>query len=512
MQYRKHQGELDQTCLDIQAGLFIKKIIASVTPGGGKSKLPVILCDRLIPKYADRICWVVPRNSLKYQGEAEYIDTFMPTDHRIRAAGNENDPSRGTSGYVTTYQAIGQKPEAHAEEFKKHRYILFLDEPHHISEDSSWEKAIKPLVKQSILQIYASGTFSRGDGKKISFLDYRGNFVDLSGNDTTKVINYSRSQALQDKAICPIYFKTIDGKAEWEDEGITSSATISEYTEDGKALYTVLRTEYAMQLLKACYNDWRCSLEKFPEGKLLVVAPNIEYAKKYYSWFYSHHSGSRIATSEDTLGARENIELFKKGVIKILITVGMAYEGLSVKEINFIAALTHIRSIPWIEQMFARGNRLFPGKEYCTVYGPKDPRFMRAIRMIENEQMVALKPQAAAEEESEPTEPGEGNGPGKPYIIPLSSSADIDHVVHEDKKVFSFTPSSEEKFLKTEIQRIKTLILSEKKTGAKQVATRLMNARIKMICDKKTIDMSIDELTKVWQFLRNQYQNHIIKS
>jgi superfamily II DNA or RNA helicase len=507
MKYRKHQSEMDNICLDIQSGQIINKIIGAITPGGGKSKLPVILCDRLIPLIADKLCWIVPRNSLKYQGESEFIDDEWPTNHRIRAAGNEIDPSRGSSGYVTTYQAIGQNPERHAEEFDNHDYILFLDEPHHISEDSSWEKAIKPLVDKAKLVIYASGTFSRGDGKRISFIDYRGSYIDTEEKEHTKIISYSRSEALEDGAICPIYFKTIDGRAEWEEGGVTASAKLSTYTEDGKALYTVLRTEYAMQLLKACYNDWINSLDEFPEGKLLVIAPDIKTAKKYYNWFYSHHSGSRIATSEDTQQAKENINLLKKGIIKILITVGMAYEGLSVKEINRIACLTHIRSVPWIEQAFARGNRLFPGKKECIIYGPEDQRFLKSIRMIENEQLSALKKQSE-KQEIPGSEEGE-SGEGKPYINPLSSTADIQNIKEPVIPSFKLTPSEEEKYLRSEIQRIKTYVLADKKNGAKQTASRLLSMRIKNVCDKQIKDMSIDELTEVWMFLRKNYQMHL---
>ena len=66
---RYHQQKIVDTCRDILDGKEIKEIVLSVTPGGGKSFVPVILAENLIPTIADRICWVVPRNALKYQGE-----------------------------------------------------------------------------------------------------------------------------------------------------------------------------------------------------------------------------------------------------------------------------------------------------------------------------------------------------------------------------------------------------------------------------------------------------------
>ncbi len=121
-------------CRDILAGNKPDKIIALVKLGGGKSALPVILADSLIPAVADKLLWVVPRNALKYQGEEEFTQAYWKTNHRIRAAINDPDPCRGLQGYITTYQAIGQNPEVHLQEVKKHRYIVFLDEPHHVAD------------------------------------------------------------------------------------------------------------------------------------------------------------------------------------------------------------------------------------------------------------------------------------------------------------------------------------------------------------------------------------------
>ena len=49
----------------------VTDILAAVTPGGGKSLLPVIAAARLIEaNKVERICWVVPRDSLRLQAEA----------------------------------------------------------------------------------------------------------------------------------------------------------------------------------------------------------------------------------------------------------------------------------------------------------------------------------------------------------------------------------------------------------------------------------------------------------
>ena len=86
MTLRTHQAQVDSICDEILSGAPVKQIIAAVTPGGGKSKLPVILAEKLLPRFADRILWIAPRNNLKTQGEAEFLDPRFPSSKRMRAA------------------------------------------------------------------------------------------------------------------------------------------------------------------------------------------------------------------------------------------------------------------------------------------------------------------------------------------------------------------------------------------------------------------------------------------
>ena len=76
----------------------------------------------------------------------------------------------------------------------------------------------------------------------------------------------------------------------------------------------------------------------------------------------------------------------------------MAYEGLDAPEVAVVAALTHIRSRPWLEQMVARATRVdshagpYEGQR-ALVYHPDDPLFARFRARIESEQgMLARRP------------------------------------------------------------------------------------------------------------------------
>jgi superfamily II DNA or RNA helicase len=507
---RKHQIETVEVCREILEGKPIREIIMSVTPGGGKSFVPVIIADNLIPAIAEKICWVVPRNSLKYQGEGEFCDPRWNTDKRIRAADNGPDLSRGLAGYVTTYQAVGQNPECHAEEFKRHKYILFLDEFHHIAEGSEWHMAIKPMVDSAALVVFASGTLSRGDGRRIAFLGYANGEPFLGNLTIRRVITYSRSDAIRDGAVLPVRFNLVDGTSEWEEmDGCRNTSALSG-EESAKALFTALRTEFADHLLDAAFEEYFKIKREYSGAKILVVAPNIEIAKTYYDYVYVRGQNPRIATSEDTARARKNIEEFKGHACDVLITVAMAYEGLNVPEISVICCLSHIRSVPWLEQCFARANRVGPMKPRPVVYAPADWAFKKAVRMIKREQLTPLNNPEGQEElfTTGKKERPEGGGEAKPWIIPIGSKA---HLAGENVSAPALdlppcSPSDAEKILRKNINAIVTAFIDRQHPGNKQAHQKILYRRMRLICAKPVKEMNRSELEKVWMWVRREYQ------
>jgi superfamily II DNA or RNA helicase len=504
---RKHQRETVEVCREILEGEPIREIVLSICPGGGKSIVPVILAENLIPTKADKLCWVVPRNSLKYQGEDEFCNPYWRTKKRIRSADNGEDLSRGLSGYVTTYQAVGIDPGCHERELRKHKYILYLDEFHHIAEGSQWHEAIKPLVDSAAIVVFASGTLSRGDGSRIAFLGYVHGEPFLGNLTTRRVIQYSRNEAIGDRAIMPIQFELVDGEAEWEEmDGHKNSSALSG-EESEKAFFTALRTEYADHLLEAALRELAEISRNYHEAKLLVVAPDIDIAKAYYDYLALHGHRVRIATSEDTPQARRNIQDYKRGVYHILVTVAMAYEGLNVPEISVICCLTHIRSVPWLEQCFARANRIAFMKEKAVVYAPADWAFKKAVRMIEREQLVPLSDPDDQQELIQGDNGLEGSGNLRPWIIPLSSKANldgrIDHLISNEHPPCS--PSDAERILRKNINGVITAFLDKQAHGSLLAHSKMLYRRLRLICDKPVKDMNQSELEKVWLWIRREY-------
>ncbi len=458
-----------------------RDILAAVTPGGGKSLLPVIAAARLVESgLVERVCWVVPRDTLRLQAEEAFADpawrAALGHSLVLRAADNTPNPSRGLAGYITTYQGIAAAPDLHLREFRRHRTLLVIDEVHHlpalaeidpetasqlseIGEDpaSAWSRAILPLLECAAVRLLLSGTLERADGRGILWLPYRKGSkartreiaLDAPG---WAVIGYSRARALQERAVLPVTFGALDGEARWRaEEGIEvgphrlAAPYPNETTRP--ALFTALRTGFAEALLREAFvgiRDLRARRRQERGlalgaaapglGKLLVVAPDQENAKRYLEtvqgWLPRHQAGqvAQLATS-DMPRAHEAVAAFRlQPEPSILVTVAMAYEGLDVPEVAVVAALTHIRSRPWLEQMVARATRVDPHAgpyetQRALVFHPDDPLFQRfRVRMETEQGTLARVPKRRGRQVHLPFWVIEELAP-KDGIVPLESNA-----------------------------------------------------------------------------------------
>ena len=480
---RSHQRQLAGIVSAIAAGQTdVRDILAAVTPGGGKSLLPVLAAAGLIQAgLVDRVCWVVPRDSLRLQAEEAFADPAWRAalGHMlsVRAADNTPDPSRGLAGYVTTYQGVAAAPALHLAEFRRHRTLLVVDEVHHLpaladtdpvaalqspdTDDdpaSAWSCALQPLFECAAYRLLLSGTLERADGKGILWLPYRKGpklrtrEIELDAPGWA-VVGYSRRQALAERAVLPVTFGALDGEASWRDEegrDVGPHRLAAGHPEETTrpALFTALRTGFADALLGEAFlaiRDIRAGRRRerglaadVPArglGKLLVVAPDQMVARRYHallqSWLPAVQAevAAQLATS-DTPRAHEILAAFRlRPEPSILVTVAMAYEGLDAPEVAVVAALTHIRSRPWLEQMVARATRVDPhagpyGAQCAVVYHPDDPLFAQFRRRLEYEQgTLARSPKPARGQSSLPDWLLDQLPADKDGITPLASNA-----------------------------------------------------------------------------------------
>ncbi|MDD5061961.1 MAG: helicase-related protein [Candidatus Marinimicrobia bacterium] len=438
---RKHQYEFSQAIDRIIFGEPIRNIYCHVTPGGGKSLVPVMAGRLITVGLADRLMWIAPRLSLTDQAEREFLNPRFRNllNHRltIRQSTNEPNPCRSQDGFSTTYNAVGMDEGYLLEQFRHYRYILIMDEFHHVQEDSLWHNKIAPLYAMAAYRILMTGTLERGDNSRIAFVPYRGTgkiaTPFLQSDPRSVVIRYTRTDALAEKAIIPLAFHLSDGHAEWEDRSgrkVRVSSIDKMAEEDAnKALYTVLKTEYADDLLSHGINHWQEHRRHFPNPKCLVVTSNINEAKRHIATLRERNFSADIATSDDSESALKAIKRMKAGKLDILVTVAMAYEGLDIPSVSHIICLTRIRSVPWIEQMTARANRIDPSAgpyeaQIGHIFAPADPLFKQVMDKIEKEQAPIVNISSRSWSRGETAEDGGGFRlePSPGGITPLSSA------------------------------------------------------------------------------------------
>ena len=195
---RSHQRQLAGVIEAIASGRTdARDILAAVTPGGGKSLLPVIAAARLVASgwssgsagwCRATHCACRPRRPLPIRRGARR--SAIPG----AAGGRQYARTRaaGLAGYITTYQGIAAAPDLHLREFRRHRTLLVIDEVHHLpalaeidpetasqiseaGEDpaSAWSRAILPLLECAAVRLLLSGTLERADGRGILWLPYR---------------------------------------------------------------------------------------------------------------------------------------------------------------------------------------------------------------------------------------------------------------------------------------------------------------------------------------------------
>lgn len=535
---RRHQIEMESAVDEIIAGRQIKYILASVTPGGGKSALPII-AGRLIPAgFADRLCWVVPRKSLQHQGETNFIDPFFRNllNHSltIRCSTNDLNPCRGLDGCITTYQAVGiDDKKTLLSDFKRRRYVLVLDEFHHAADGSTWQAALQALVERAAFVVLMTGTLERGDGNAIAFIPYfaqgriKKPVLESSDQLGLRVIRYTRIDALNEQAIIPLVFNFADAEVSWlnemGDQIDYSSLTKVLQRDASAAIYTALTTKYADQLMSRALEHWAAYRRQNPRSKMLIVTAGIKNARAAVKFLKNQGLNAEIATSHDDQAAQQAILHFKAGKIDILVTIAMAYEGLDVPAATHLVCLTHIRSKPWIEQMLARVVRVdhLAGPwqtQRAYVWAPDDPIMRSIVDKIESEQVAHVKKSMNGRQielfESEGDGSGDSNRLG---IVPLASSIIGNREAHlgsidrpaPSQPLLEKTPSELEGELREMIEKhVRTYAFMQRYRNYR------INAEIKRAMGKPRDQMGLRELRQCLDYVRQAYpisQKNIVR-
>jgi hypothetical protein len=264
------------------------------------------------------------------------------------------------------------------------------------------------------------------------------------------------------------------------------------------------------------------------------VAPDQATARSYTALLQGS-LGSSQAVALAISDERDAVEWIARFRLRpqpaVLVTVGMAYEGMDAPEVSHVACLTQIRSVPWLEQMVARATRFDPhGGDYerqrAVIYHPDDPLFRRFRRAIEADQSGRARVRRRPGQAELPLEDETDLPPCRPLLQPLRSEATelrFDTVLPRRRAGsdpalagtggLPETPSQAEQRLRRQVgQLVAAQVIEDLEAGlvGRPVGYHAYNAVLKRVFAKPRAAMTLAELEALVAWLgRNRVSGHL---
>ena len=384
-------------------------MIANVTPGSGKTLAALVSADRLIHDgYIDHVVHLSPRINLAQQFEK---DSAKCVNSPLRTAINPiyhrgNDVPLivpNSSGYATTYSSLMQQIGLHIHAARNRRMLLICDELQQLGADydggdsTRSAEAVKQLAQYATLVIGMTGTPRRSDGNKLLFCEDKYSDPDEEGY---QYLN-ADAEATYRQGVTEGYLRKFeahlyDGGIEWRN--ILGEAERLNVSEMEDRLYRVLRepqywnglvdhlVEHANEQRRIVHTGLRDLVAAYDQTHAREI---VEYLRK------RHNINALLAISEDGEKAHDALRDFKTGKYTTLVTVNMAYVGYDYQPISHILPLTAYRFDGYLNQLFARGLRVWseiePDKQTCVVVAPRDPLMVKFTDMLRTESQLGVK-------------------------------------------------------------------------------------------------------------------------
>ena len=398
---RKHQkAALDLASAVVHGVVNDRILTAGVTPGGGKTLMASLLCNRLLDAgMAEQVLVIVPNRPLVHQMRASF---HAPERGLVRylseETGQRTIPGLGRpSGRVMTYQACSMDPKSALRFVQRRKTIVVLDEVHHLATDRAWHAAIAPLAAAGVLVLAMSGTLSRGDGERIPLVAYD------EGKPRVH-IRYSRREALDEHAILPLVVKRFDGRSFYEYRGkdVMSEISAAPVREQARTLKTALLDhDWVETLVMEAMRDWDHYRRSVYSSKAIIVCHSQDRAKKTMRLVAHNFPDARpVLAICDEPEADQRIKAFRSGSANVLVTVKKAYEGLDVADATHLIYLGDARTVEFLDQVFARVTRvnhrcgLSWEEQEARIFVPDDAKTREYLdKLFEEQACMSREPQ-----------------------------------------------------------------------------------------------------------------------
>jgi superfamily II DNA or RNA helicase len=403
---RQHQ----QDCIDLARAIHTKRhdvvgrktFSVCVTPGGGKSNgLKLFANEGARLGLWNRVLYITTSNVLRDQ--ARHVFGLPGFGGQVGLS--KKPPGRQMSfsgekllGSVVNIQTVadafrkGKTPIAEAMEGA--RYLLILDEVHHMSadEEQRWGAASVPLREAAEFVVQATGTHYRTD--EVAILG-----APVVDGKYVHDITYSRADAIRQGAILEVAFHTVDGKAILPYE--RRSVVLSEAASEDAAKSTMIALndrEFVAGVVEKSITMWREYREQDETSKILFVCVDTDAANRVLKLVRSLGVTADIAhskTATDEGDAAKKIRSFASNHVEALVTVDMASEGFDCPALTHLVYLSNVTTPLRITQAFGRVLRVNPNgppprRQVGHIICLRDTRIVPQIETWLDEQEPAI--------------------------------------------------------------------------------------------------------------------------
>lgn len=415
-----------------------KCFLLEATPGAGKTLFSGACALTLLKrKEVDFVVVVVPTTALKGDRESGFFggwnEVGLQLETNIKA---KNGPPQDKSviGVVITYQQLSSIVST-IETWADNGKLIFVvfDEVHHLTEDNIWGGAADRLARKSVRMLAMTGTPFRGDGERISFIDYDADDKALAH------YRYRYGQAVTELVCRPVEFITDGGKAEFIRGDERQEVVISEVTEFniGDTAATIFRhdsdwLESVIRKADDALSDYR--LWDHDAGGLIVCRPGGDewddrHLRQVAGTVKRLTGEEPVVISHDDPEANIKIERFRNSTARWILSVRKISEGVDIKRLRVEVMATRPTTELLFRQIVGRVVRVdkcdpdAKKPRHSTIFIAKFPQLEEWAQRLREEAQVAVRDRDDLGRQDSDRDDNEPNERSK--FVPLGST-------HED--------------------------------------------------------------------------------
>jgi superfamily II DNA or RNA helicase len=401
-----------------------KFYLLQATPGGGKTICALSIFDEMKRRGMVTHCVILaPSTTLVIQWREDAVNTYGHelNNSMLNSWSNDFD---NYSGMVMTYQAMNEIHESLRIFCANNNVLVIADEMHHVADGQSWGESFHNAFSESSHILGLTGTPWASQGKTIPYVRY--NEKGYAETD----FKYSKKDAIFDGVCRVTEFHLMEPTKlsfVWKDTGEEKEFKTIQEAKDAKVPAPYLKTLEHIEHMKKLFEDADEQLSMLRASGVtdaggLIVAPNIKTAHAFQDELLSLYGEEYPIVHSKAEKPHQQIDKFRKGSERWLISVDMVTEGVDIKRLQVCVFLSNKNTELFIRQVIGRIERRRDKDNYVDqgayFYYTDTPEFSDLIKQLEEENEAGLALLTCKKCNMNPctclpTEPKSGDGPGQ---------------------------------------------------------------------------------------------------